>query len=198
MAMNAIPTEYAGIRFRSRLEATWASFFDMMQWGWFYEPVDLIGYIPDFILVFPFRKVLVEVKPVTSIADMGRHCKKIVESGWREDAIIVGAEPLVTEFPTFTFWWIGCPGGPDDDGGFTFFEDTGAGVLDCYWCRRRYPERVLNETCPYCGRESPSPPDKGSPPSRWVGVSRHPDEGLLSSIWATAKNRTQWRGAFGS
>lgn len=48
--MNAIPTVYAGVQMRSRLEATWAAFFDQMGWKWSYEPVDLDGWIPDFVL----------------------------------------------------------------------------------------------------------------------------------------------------
>lgn len=48
--MNAIPTVYADVQMRSRLEATWAAFFDQMGWKWSYEPVDLDGWIPDFVL----------------------------------------------------------------------------------------------------------------------------------------------------
>lgn len=44
----AIPTMYAGVQFRSRLEARWAAFFDLAGWRWEYEPFDLEGYIPDF------------------------------------------------------------------------------------------------------------------------------------------------------
>lgn len=61
--MNAIPTKYAGVQFRSRLEARWAAFFDLCGWKWDYEPIDLEGYIPDFIVAFE-RPLLVEVKPL--------------------------------------------------------------------------------------------------------------------------------------
>lgn len=60
--MRAIPTVYAGVQFRSRLEARWAAFFDVVGWPWEYEPLDLAGYIPDFVLAFPMP-MLVEVKP---------------------------------------------------------------------------------------------------------------------------------------
>lgn len=44
------PTTYADVRFRSRLEARWAAFFDLAGWKWEYEPLDLKGWVPDFVL----------------------------------------------------------------------------------------------------------------------------------------------------
>ena len=57
----ASQTVYAGVTFRSRLEATWASFFDLTGITWEYEPFALSGWIPDFRL---FRRFLCEVKPI--------------------------------------------------------------------------------------------------------------------------------------
>lgn len=53
--IKAIPTEYKGYRFRSRLEARWAVFFDTCGVEWEYEPegYDLgngLYYLPDFLL----------------------------------------------------------------------------------------------------------------------------------------------------
>lgn len=53
--LKAIETEYKGYRFRSRLEARWAVFFDACGVKWEYEPegYDLGGglyYLPDFLL----------------------------------------------------------------------------------------------------------------------------------------------------
>jgi hypothetical protein len=62
MDIKAIPTVYGGVKFRSRLEATWAAFFDRCGWSWDYEPVDLRGWAPDFALWFD-APVYVEVKP---------------------------------------------------------------------------------------------------------------------------------------
>ena len=62
-AIKAIPTTYAGVNFRSRLEARWAAFFDLCGWKWDYEPFDLDGWAPDFLLKGKI-KALVEVKPV--------------------------------------------------------------------------------------------------------------------------------------
>lgn len=61
----AKPTLYAGTRFRSRLEARWAVFFDAIAADWTYEPrfPELTGlsYQPDFLLETP--SWVVEVKP---------------------------------------------------------------------------------------------------------------------------------------
>ena len=62
--IKAIPTTYAGVNFRSRLEARWAAFFDLCGWEWDYEPFDLEGWAPDFLLSFGNGNVLAEVKPV--------------------------------------------------------------------------------------------------------------------------------------
>ena len=90
MVHAAIPTTYADVRFRSRLEARWAAFFDLLKWPWHYEPLDLNGYIPDFVLDF-HEPLLVEVKPELSMADLHQHVGKIERSGWDKEALIVGA-----------------------------------------------------------------------------------------------------------
>ena len=66
--MHAIPTRYAGVNFRSRLEARWAAMFDLLNWRWDYEPLDLAGYIPDFVLQFS-EPLLVEVKPAMTLGE---------------------------------------------------------------------------------------------------------------------------------
>ncbi len=51
--IKAHPTMYSGVRFRSRLEARWAAFFDLVAWPWEYEPLDLVGWVPDFRVRWP-------------------------------------------------------------------------------------------------------------------------------------------------
>lgn len=63
-----IITKYGGFTFRSRLEARWAAFFDIVGWKWDYEPTDLEGWSPDFVLFGLDRyqkpkNIWVEVKP---------------------------------------------------------------------------------------------------------------------------------------
>ncbi len=65
MDYKAIETYYNGYRFRSRLEARWAVFFDALGIKYEYEPEGYIGlndiyYLPDFYL--PEENVYVEVK----------------------------------------------------------------------------------------------------------------------------------------
>lgn len=71
--MKPIETRYSGYRFRSRLEARWAVFFDAMAWAWRYEAdtynVPGIGwYLPDFVLDDGPRG-LYEIKPVMPSED---------------------------------------------------------------------------------------------------------------------------------
>jgi hypothetical protein len=64
MQHRAIETRYKGYRFRSRLEARWAVFFDALGLRWEYEPEGFElpsgRYLPDFYL--PDHRVWVEVK----------------------------------------------------------------------------------------------------------------------------------------
>lgn len=102
MAIKAIPTEYGGIRFRSRLEARWAAMFDKLGWKWHYEPLDFDGYIPDFLLQFARdeewggipKEIFVEVKPVTAHAILlSEHFEKAFVAGV-PNLLAVGAYPF--------------------------------------------------------------------------------------------------------
>lgn len=68
---RAIETSYAGHRFRSRLEARWAVFFDHLNIKWQFEPqgyvIDGRPYLPDFWL--PEIKLWVEVKGSMGLTD---------------------------------------------------------------------------------------------------------------------------------
>lgn len=65
MTIKAIETEYNGYKFRSRLEARWAVFFDAAGIKYEYEPegfeLSCGRYLPDFYL--PDFKIYVEIKP---------------------------------------------------------------------------------------------------------------------------------------
>ncbi len=67
-AITPIETRYRGYRFRSRLEARWAVFFDALKIKWEYEPQGFdLGkgglYLPDFYLPTFSGGMYVEVKP---------------------------------------------------------------------------------------------------------------------------------------
>jgi hypothetical protein len=73
VTIKAIETRYAGCRFRSRLEARWAVFFDHLHIAWKYEPEGFVcgpvRYLPDFTLpghiISPYASECVtEVKAV--------------------------------------------------------------------------------------------------------------------------------------
>jgi hypothetical protein len=64
--IKAIETRYKGYRFRSRLEARWAVFFDALNLEWEYEPegfdLGALGwYLPDFYI--KSWNLWIEVKP---------------------------------------------------------------------------------------------------------------------------------------
>lgn len=66
--IQAIETRYKGYRFRSRLEARWAVFFDHLGIEWEYEPQGYVlsdgtPYLPDFWLPKFDGGMYVEVKP---------------------------------------------------------------------------------------------------------------------------------------
>lgn len=63
--IKAIPTDYAGVTFRSKNEANFARWCDSWALDWDYEPEGLrfdgVAYLPDFYL--PKGKIIVEIKP---------------------------------------------------------------------------------------------------------------------------------------
>lgn len=111
--IKAHPTEYSGVRFRSRLEARWAAFFDLIGWKWEYEPVDLVGWSPDFKVEFdcghsecaPTHNLLVEIKPFDHIFEFEGHPATQYPFGFKDDCAIpadasacFGLNPNVVEW----------------------------------------------------------------------------------------------------
>ena len=103
--VKAIETRYAGTVFRSRLEARWAAFFDVLGWPWTYEPFDLDGWSPDFLLkpvpvgLEPRRPVLVEVKPIDRFCaeTANRMSNALDKSGNELEPLLVGLSPHFTD-----------------------------------------------------------------------------------------------------
>ena len=105
--MKAIETRYKGYRFRSRLEARWAVFFDALSIVWEYEPEgfefeDGTRYLPDFYL--PDLRTYVEVKPMPpsqfrltlSEGDGNDYASKcaLLRSATCRAVVIVGTDPM--------------------------------------------------------------------------------------------------------
>lgn len=112
MKHKAIPTYYQGIRFRSRLEATWAAFFDQAGWEWKYEPIDLDGWIPDFWVGIPcshseccpkdksqiLHELYAEVKPYFYINQFDGHPVTKLEPYSEPVGAKLGVDPGVSEW----------------------------------------------------------------------------------------------------
>lgn len=105
----AIPTTYGGIKYRSRLEARWAAFFDLLGWRHTYEPYEMGVWSPDFLIRTRSEdalSVLVEVKPIETRCDstLGRMTKACEDRGtFLKDnnsningALLVGVAPTLT------------------------------------------------------------------------------------------------------
>lgn len=89
--IKAIETEYKGYRFRSRLEARWAVFFDALKLEWEYEKEGYtlkngINYLPDFWIPldndFPDKGHFIEIKAQKPNIDEIDKMIQLAESSW--------------------------------------------------------------------------------------------------------------------
>ena len=108
-----MPVAYRGIRFRSKLEARWAVFFDLCGAEWEYEPdvsVPGVYYQPDFLVkdVLSIHGFCGDENPVIPVIDnlfvevkgrMSRSDAEKVEKFSEEHPILV-----VTDFPAGETW----------------------------------------------------------------------------------------------
>ena len=186
--MKAIETVYNGYRFRSRLEASWAAFFDIMEWGWDYEPIDLDGWIPDFAIRAIGDPIYVEVKPIswpayddfdaivgaTDIPELNK-----IKSLRREVLILGVGTPPPSQWQHTRFG--------------VLFDGAAVGsyeiIRDIAIISKNDKDR--NDFCAELG-------------SYHHRISGHYEgnqlthsylEGEIASAWANARNRTQWKGA---
>lgn len=98
--MKAIKTTYNGIEYRSRTEARWAKFLELIDAGAQYEPegFDLDGewYIPDFFL--SRTKCWLEVKPFAADAREDRLGRKLSKASGMPVVIVEGNPGKTAEF----------------------------------------------------------------------------------------------------
>lgn len=105
-SIKAIDTHYNGYKFRSRLEARWAVFFDQMDVRYQYEPegFDLGGtrYLPDFRLTDGLllygeeearQNVWIEIKPTLEVADEERDKVAAFARGTGYQILLIGGDP---------------------------------------------------------------------------------------------------------
>ena len=101
--IRAIETHYKGYRFRSRLEARWAVYFDTIGIDWEYETegYDLgkVGwYLPDFWL--PQVNMWAEVKGKAFTKKEKVKCEALVEMTGNECLLLEGMPEYTTYFDT--------------------------------------------------------------------------------------------------
>ena len=106
MTIKAIETKYNGYRFRSRLEARWAVFFDTMGIEYQYEPegyeIDGIRYLPDFLL--PQLDLRIEIKGVFPSRDEQTKIVKLTKNDDRHPLAVFYGDPNPDHH---ILWWAG-------------------------------------------------------------------------------------------
>lgn len=185
----AIPTRYDHTNFRSRLEARWAAFFDLLHWHWTYEPVDAEGYIPDFLIHGP-RPLFIEVGPCITEADYREKAVKPNASRLAHDILVVGVSPLAAGRGMGDFndghpkaGWLG---ESTAEGWLTeppLSFDWGWGQwFQCLQCRQ---VNIMHEVHSYQGRPCGHHEGDGH-----LGLV---DPGELDYLWQEAGNDVKWR-----
>lgn len=114
--MKAIETVYNGYRFRSRLEARWAVFFDVLGIKYEYEKegydLDGVQYLPDYWL--PEQKCWFEVKGQCPTREEYRKAKLLARHGGNYVYIAIGEIKIPPdEFPTDDGGMPPAPVGPE-------------------------------------------------------------------------------------
>jgi len=188
-------TVYAGHLFRSSLEATWAAFFDRLEWPWVYEPYEFAGYIPDFAIQWE-TPLLIEVKPALTLSAMDEYKPKVHRalSPWfdqRREVVIVGANWTV---PGESCLWagpiMGVIGRGDDDG-------WGAG----HWTVASwttvgdhvgFQSDAGSWTCRKCGGHPKESGCVGSPAWKYWADAAAAREAAITRLWGDAKRATRW------
>lgn len=181
-AIPAIPTRYQGTLFRSRLEARWAVFFDLVGWPWAYEPIDLAGYIPDFVLRFDAGLVAVEVKPALVLGDLEEHAKRITVSGWSGLTLALGA----VVWPDSTTHGVDVLGYGNEIVHLGNEVEHTFDAVEAFRCIDCGAVSLKAATLSYRCRVNGCYDGDGH-----VGQL---ELGELATLWATAGNRVQWRG----
>lgn len=94
--LKPIETEYNGYRFRSRLEARWAVFFDTLGIKWEYEKegynLDGVWYLPDFWL--PDYCYWIEIKGTVPTDEEKEKAIRLAKECKRKTVILYGNIPL--------------------------------------------------------------------------------------------------------
>lgn len=178
-ARSGIPTTYRQARFRSRLEARWARFFDLVGWSWIYEPMDTGDWIPDF-LVTGAASFLVEVGPCELLSEFSAKAAKpiaafpprpAVEGTSERITVVLGLGPLM----------------PDGRFGYLTNDEWGQGTAPAVFalCRVCRSFGIYHESGSYqmqpCGHRGDG------------GHVTEVEPSELNDLWNAAGAAVQWR-----
>lgn len=163
--IKAIPTEYKGVKFRSKLESNYAKLFDYFGMNWMYEVEgyqfpDGTWYLPDFY--FPDQDLFVEVKGI--MGELDEHKIDLLNQ----------FKPVIVGFPDGSLKWYEFQESNENSGGCCNYET--AKIMDCFMCGKTHfqipadnykPDssfyfwdgdndiRLIEVgKCPICGREN--------------------------------------------
>lgn len=119
--IKAIETEYKGYRFRSRIEARWAVFFDRMHIAYEYEKegYNLTGigcYLPDFWL--PEWRVHLEVKGQSATEEEKAKCRALRDATGRPVLLVSG--PIENSDKWIFCWDVGSNSAGSSEHWFNF------------------------------------------------------------------------------
>lgn len=126
-----IPTVYNGVQYRSRLEAHWAAFFDIINWKFTYEPYDLNKWSPDFKLITERGQTfLVEVKP-QELVDVSLTLRMGGATNYSDGILIVNESPFRFPYPN-CIGWTSVEGKTKDHKGEDNFEFCTSVIMNLY------------------------------------------------------------------
>lgn len=175
--MKGIPTYYKYRKYRSRLEARWACTFDLFGWKFEYEPFDLDGWIPDFIIYGVEQELIVEVKPFSKLKefDTNKVIKGIKKYKQGTEILLLGSTIFKQDeyFQSAYIGWLGEYNGKEYDFGeavINFYERKW-GIIHSYGF---YKDRI---TSLYRGND-------------YIDT---PNFNKVLYIWNRAGNITQWK-----
>lgn len=149
--IKAIETEYNGVMFRSRLEARWALFFDLLSIEWMYEyegyETSAGWYVPDFWLPDVYMRsqakgCFVEIKPDNYEPDTHPALEYICEQLQVGGMLIKGFYPY------------------DEFGGENLIQiglgwDRPMALYSCNHCMQYTFVYPHDDDCPQCGKVNP-------------------------------------------
>jgi hypothetical protein len=164
--LKAIETKYKGYRFRSRLEARWAVFFDALGVTWEYEKEgydlgDAGWYLPDFWLPDMYdrnfnRGMWAEIKGQEPTEIENQRCEFLAEQTRQSVVLFVGVPHTQQE------GWSGANGGNGHyQWAYKASDPSGAywdNWMRLHWCSNCYVAKIEFEnnyySCPVCGKQT--------------------------------------------